>query len=280
MFVIGLGNGGIRIAEEFQAYPQYDVFKIGLDLEEDTRNKNLKKCSSPEEYEEKCPDLSKFFKDVKEEVLFVMVGSSEITGAALAILEQLKHCRINVLYVRPDTSLLSQKRFLQERVTFNVFQEYARSGLFNKLYIVDNLMMEQVIGDTPIGLYHKKLNSLICSTLHMINVCKHDEPIFLTDLEESAITRIGTFGISDPATGKENLFYNLVNTTNKFYYFSISKTVLEKDGKLLVKIKNQVKEKLGEDIKGGFGVYENEWKDNFVYVEASTHILQNVKIDP
>jgi hypothetical protein len=280
MFVIGLGNGGVRIAEEFSTYPQYEVYKIGLDLEEAPRTKNLNKCSSPEEYEEKCPDLSDFFKDIKEEVLFVMVGSSEITGAALAILEQLRHCKINVLYVRPDISLLSQKRFLQERVTFNVFQEYTRSGLFNKLYIIDNLAMEQIIGDIPIALYHKKLNLLICSTLHMINVCKNDEPILLTDPEESAITRIGTIGISDPSTGKENLFYNLINTTNKYYYFSISKSVLEKDGKLLVKIKNQVKEKLSDDIKGGFGVYENEWKDNFVYVEASTHILQNVKIDP
>ena len=34
MFVIGLGNGGVRIAEEFQTYPQYEVYKIGLDLEE------------------------------------------------------------------------------------------------------------------------------------------------------------------------------------------------------------------------------------------------------
>ena len=278
MFVIGLGNGGIRIAEEFSAFPQYQVYKIGVDLEDGKNVKNFPKYSSPEEYEEKCPNLKTFFKDVEDEVLFIMVGGSDITGASLAILEQLKECQISILYVRPDVNLLSQKKFLQERVTFNVFQEYARSGLFNKLYIVDNVVMENIIGDMPISMYHKKLNSLISSTIHMINVCKNSEPVLLTDHEEPVITRIGTIGLSDPTTGKETLFYNLLNVTDKFYYYSISKTVLEKDGKLLTKIKGQVKEKLGEDLNGGFGVYENEWKENYIYVEAGTHILQNVNL--
>jgi hypothetical protein len=279
MFVIGLGNGGIRIAEEFQIYPQYDIYKIGTDLEQDAKNWQLPKYKSPEIYEEKCPNLKAFLSSIDDELLFIMVGGSDITGAALSILEQLKRCQINVLYVRPDLGLLSQKKLLQEKITFNVFQEYARSGLFNRLYIVDNLLMENIIGDTPISMYHKKINSLITSTLHMINVCKNSEPVILTDQEESAITRTSTIGLSDPASGKETLFYNLSNTTKKFYYFSRSKNVLEKDGKLLTKIKNQVKEKLADGLEGGFGVYANEWKENYVYVEASTHFIQNVIAD-
>jgi hypothetical protein len=275
MFIIGLGNGGIRIAEEFQSYPQYEVFKIGTDLQKDEKSWQLSKYKTPEQYEENCPDLSKFFKPIEDEVLFITVGGSNITGVSLAILQQLKSCQINVLYIRPDLGLLSQKKQLQERITFNVFQEYARSALFNKLYIVDNVVMEKVIGDTTISMYHKKLNSLIASTMHMINVCKNSDPVILTDQEESAITRISTIGLSEPTTGKETLFYNLSNITNKFYYFSISKTVLEKDEKLLAKIKNQVKEKLVDSLNGGFGVYENEWKQNYIYIEASTHIIQN-----
>lgn len=279
MFVLGLGNGGIRIAEEFQQYPQYDIYKIGTDLEKSDKNWQLPKYKSPEIYEEKCPNLKSFFTSIEDELLFIMVGGGDITGASLSILEQLKKCQITVLYVRPDLSLLSQKKFLQEKITFNVFQEYARSGLFNRLYVVDNVLMENIIGDTPISMYHKKINSLIASTMHMINVCKNSEPVILTDQEESAITRISTIGLSDPASGKETLFYNLTNTTNKFYYFSISKAVLEKDGKLLTKIKNQVREKLADDLDGGFGVYANEWKENYVYVEANTHFIQNVNTD-
>lgn len=276
--IVALGNGGIRIAQLFEKYEQYEVYKIGINQEDGERSRKMPTFSNVEEYEEKCPDFSQFFSEIQDEVIFIMVGSSEITGASLAILQQLSHCKITVVYIRPDISLLSQKRFLQEKVTFNVFQEYARSGLFEKLYLLDNTVLETVIGETPLSQYHKKLNELVCSTLHMINVYKHVEPILLTDAEIPAISRIATFGISDAKTGKENLFYNLNNITNKFYYFSMSKNVLEKDGKLLQKIKGQVKEKLGEEIEGGFGVYQNEYTENYVYVEAHTHILQNLEL--
>lgn len=276
--IVALGNGGIRIAQLFEKYEQYEVYKIGVNQEDSERSRKMPTFSTPEDYEEKCPDFSNFFSEIQDEVAFIMVGSSEITGASLAILQQLSHCKITVIYVRPDISLLSQKRFLQEKVTFNVFQEYARSGLFHKLYLADNTVLETIIGETPLSQYHKKLNELVCSTIHMINVYQHVEPILLTDAEIPAISRIATFGISDPKTGKENLFYNLANITNKFYYYSMSKNVLEKDGKLLQKIKGQVKEKLGEEIEGGFGVYQNEYTENYVYVEAHTHILQNLEL--
>jgi hypothetical protein len=276
--IVALGNGGIRIAKMFEKYEQYEVYKIGTNEQDSERSRKMPTFSNPEDYENKCPDFSDFFKEIQEEVMFVMVGSSEITGASLAVLQQLSHCKITVLYVRPDISLLSQKRFLQEKVTFNVFQEYARSGLFHKLYLLDNSVLETIIGETPLSQYHKKLNELISSTIHMINVYKHVEPILLTDAEIPDISKIATFGISDPKTGKENLFYNLSNVTNKFYYFSMSKNVLEKDGKLLQKIKGQVKEKLGDEMEGGFGVYQNEYTENYVYVEAHTHILQNLNL--
>ena len=278
MNIVALGNGGIRIAKMFEKYEQYEVYKIGTNEQDSERSRKMPTFSNPEDYENKCPDFSDFFKEIQEEVMFVMVGSSEITGASLAVLQQLSHCKITVLYVRPDISLLSQKRFLQEKVTFNVFQEYARSGLFHKLYLLDNSVLETIIGETPLSQYHKKLNELISSTIHMINVYKHVEPILLTDAEIPDISKIATFGISDPKTGKENLFYNLSNVTNKFYYFSMSKNVLEKDGKLLQKIKGQVKEKLGDEMEGGFGVYQNEYTENYVYVEAHTHILQNLNL--
>lgn len=279
MFIISLGDSAAKIADEFFAYPQYEIYKIGNSLEEGPRTYNIKQYETPEEYEEKCPDLSVFFSEIKDEIIFIVIGSGNITGSSLRILEQLKHCKINILYVRPDLSLLSNKKRLQEKITFNVFQQYTRSGLFEKLYLIDNQIMEQIVNNIPLAQFYKTLNSLIVSTLHMVNVCKNDEPILLTDFEETKISKICTLGISDPVSAKDTMFYNLSNITNKFYYYSISKTVLEKDGKLLSKIKNQLKQKLSEEVKGGFGVYSNEWKENYVYVEVSTHFIQEQLVD-
>lgn len=278
MYIIGLGNGGNRIADLFASYEQYEVYKIGLDLKQSPKSFNLPVCKSPESYEENCPDLKSFFKEVEDEVLFVMVGSSDITGATLAILEQLKHTNISILYVRPDLNLISQKRLLQEKITFNILQEYARSGLFHKLYLVDNLSMEEIIGEAPITTYHQKINQTIVTTMHMINVFKHTDPIAITNPQTLDINKITTFGILDPRTGKETTFYNLKNITSKFFYYSMSKNQIEKDGKLLQKIKTQVKDNLAENVIGGFGIYQNEYTENYAYIETSTHILQNVDI--
>ncbi len=275
MNIIGLGNGGIRIANIFSSYEQYDVYRISTNLKEDIRNKNIKYCNSPEQYEEECPDLSNFLSPIKDEVLFILVGSADISAASLRILEQTKNCKISILYIRPDLNLLSSKKLMHEKVIFNVLQEYTRSGLFEKLYLVDNVMLEQIIGEIPITLYHDKLNELIVSTLHMLNVYKHNEPLMLTDPELSAISRIATFGIVDTKTGKENLFFKLENITNKFYTYSMNKDLINKDGKLLVKVKSQVKEKLTDGTKGGFAIYQNEYPENYVYVECYTHFVQN-----
>lgn len=276
MNIVGLGSGGIRIAELFEKYEQYTIYKIGSNIQSSETSFNFPLLENPEDYENNCPDLSAFFKNIKDEVLFITVGSSNITGASLRILQQLSSCKITVLYVRPDINLLSSKKALQEKITFNVFQEYARSGLFSKLYLVDNLTIESIIGEIPVTQYHKKINDMIVQTLHMLNVYKHNEPVFISGLELPKISNISTFGLSDFKTGKDGLFYNLNNTTYKIYYYSISKDFLEKDGKLLIKIKNQVREKSNQNTKSGFLIYENSYPENYVYVELHTHILQNV----
>lgn len=278
MNIIGLGSGANRLVQLFSAYSQYNVYRIGTNLVEDSKTKNLPIYNSPEEYEDKCPDLTQFFSPIKEEVLFVLIGSPDISGATLRILEYVKDCQISVLYVRPDLNLLSNKKLVQEKILYNVLQEYARSGLFYKLYLVDNTVMEENIGDIPLTTYHSKINEMIVSTLHMINVYKHNEPLLLTDTESSNISRIGTFGFADLKTGKETLFSKLENTTNKFYIYSLNKDLVEKDGKLLVRIKSQVKEKAVNGVKCGFAIYQNDYGQNYVYVESSTHILQGTKL--
>lgn len=275
MNIIGLGNAGCKIADLFSVYEQYTVYKIATNLQQADKNINLPLCSSPEEYEEKCPDLSGIFSSIKDEVLFILAGGSDISGATLAVLEQLKHTKISVLYVKPDVALLSTKKQLQEKVVCSVLQEYARSGLFEKLYLVDNQAIEQFIGEMPLTSYFDKINEVIATTLHMILVYSHNEPLLFTDPEISAISRIRSFGIVDFKSGKENLFSNLENTTNKYYIYSIDKSVIQNDGKLISKIRNQIKEKQTQNTKCGFAIHQNEYSQNYIYVESCTHIVQN-----
>ncbi len=67
----------------------------------------------------------------RKEILFI-TSCGHVSGAALRILQQLKkkNCTINVLYIKPDGSLLSHTKSLQQNLMFNVLQEYARSWGF------------------------------------------------------------------------------------------------------------------------------------------------------
>ena len=111
--IIGLGQAGCNIADEFAKYPEYDIYKIDVDI----KGKNcysIKKQDRPELYEKACPNLKTFFKNIKGEVLFV-TSCGYTSGAALRILEQIKNkCNISILYVKPDISLLSDTKKLQE----------------------------------------------------------------------------------------------------------------------------------------------------------------------
>ncbi len=66
---------------------------------------------------------------------------------------------------------------LQQRVTFNVFQEYARSGVLQNVILVDNTRLEEILGDLPIIGFYDQLNELLVPTMHMINVLRHGDSI-------------------------------------------------------------------------------------------------------
>ena len=268
--VIGLGSAGCNIADYFAQYPQYKVYKIDKGM----YGKNchfLPKYDTPEEYEAHIGDLSTFFSGVSGDVLFVVGGSGCVSGATLRILEQLNYCNINVLYIEPDVDTLSGKRKLQERLTFYILQEYARSGLFERLFLISNPNLENVLGDVPIIGYNDKLNHLLVSTFHMINVYNNNEPIVKNYSNFKENTRISTIGISN-LESENNLFSSLDNTREVRYYYAINREKLETDGTLMRKITENVKNENNIDVS--YGVYATDYADDYVYCIANTSMIQ------
>ena len=268
--VIGLGSAGCNIAGCFAQYPQYKVYKIDNGIY--GRNCHfLPKYDTPEEYEAHIGDLSSFFSGVIGDILFVVGGSGTISGAALRILEQLNHCKINVLYIEPNIYTLSGKRKLQERVTYYVLQEYARSGLFERLFLVSNPQLENVLGDVPIIGFNDKLNNLLVSTFHMINVYNNNEPVVDNSSDFRDNTRISTIGISTLENEKK-LFFSLDSVREMRYYYAINRKKLETDGTLMRKITENVKNE--NDIDVSYGVYATDYADDYVYCVANASMIQ------
>ena len=275
--VIGLGKAGCAIADKFAEYPQYNILKIdseGLN----PKNKNchlLKKQVSPEDYEKTIRSMKTFFNKTTDDILFVLSGSGMISGASLQILKNLKDKNVNILYIKPDLEFLGHRNIMQERVVRNVLQEYTRSGLFNRIFLVDNKRVEQILGEVPIIGYYDKLNDLIVSTFHMVNVYNHQEAIHATPFDTAETTRISTLGILNVDEGKEKLFFSLDNIREKCYYYAINSKVLETDGKLLRTLTDNINKNIGKEVRAGFQVYSTSYEQNYGYLVVNTEKNNN-----
>ena len=280
MNVVGVGQAGCAIAEQFKQYPQYKVFKIDTGL----KGKgcfDMPKQKHPEDYEAKCPVIKvrTFLKGVRKNVLFI-TSCGKISGANLRVLEHLKakKCKITIMYIKPDLELLSELEELQENALFGIFQEYARSAVFERMYIVSNPEVAKIVGDVPVRDYYDKMNQVIAYAFHMVSVFKNTDSIMDTFSVQVPSTRLSTLGIADFSTGEEKMFFSLDKARDKRYYYAVPEERLNEDGSLLGEVKKQVKKKIVPDeAKAMYGIYTTQYSESFVFCEAHASMVQKNK---
>lgn len=277
MNVIGLGKAGCAIADKFAKYPQYNVYKIDAGLSGYKKNGiyQMPAQKTPEDYEAKCPSMKSFFKNVNGDVLFVVAGSGNISACSLKILHALQDCKITILYIQPDTSILSGNAQMLERMAFGVFQEYTRSAVFDKIYLVNNTIVGDIIGDIPIVHYYDRINELIVHTMHMINVYNHSSAVHEQKTTRDDYSNISTFGMCDVEKQEDRLFFPLKLIKEKYYIYALSEETLENDGSLFKKITSQAKEKVNkEKLAVNYSIHSTKYEDNFGYLVANTSYVQ------
>ena len=276
MNIIGLGKAGCAIADGFAQYPEYNIYKIDVNISGE-RGLSIKKQQGPEDYESKCPSLKTFFKNVKGDTIVVLGGSGDISAKCLRVMEHISPaCNIAVLYIRPDIELLSEKKKMHEKVTYNLLQEYARSAQINGICLIDNTELENILDNVPIMGYYNKLNELIVSTIHMTNVYKNLDPIMGTLSAPGETKRIYTVGIFDIQNNEEKLFFPLDKVRERGYIYSISKERLQSESGLHKQITSQINEKLSDEkMSVSFGVFPSDYKSDYGYVLAYSPNIQS-----
>lgn len=274
--IVGIGGVGCNIAMLFEQYSQYKVLKIDHSRSDVKLDLDLGLKSHPEEYESKIPDTKKLLTGLSGRALFILSGASLVSGASLRIMERFhqKGIDISVLYIKPEVEILSKVKALQERVVFNVLQQYARSGVLKMMYLVSNRELDPLIEDASILNYHNNINKLIVSNFHMINVYSHISPVSSTFSKPHETLRICTLGILNVETGEEKEFFPLDEPREKRYYYAIAKKRLSTEKELHRKIMNQVKEKVGEDLGVSYGVYSTDYEYDFGYVLSFSQKIQ------
>ena len=135
--IVGIGSGASAIARCFAEVDNYDIYCLNDGVEKNTKSDfMLPSCKTPEECEENIPNLKKFFSKIRDRVQVFIIGSTLSSNYTLGILEQIRDKQIEVFYIQPDTEMLTGMGSLNQRATFGVLQEYARSGLFKSITLI------------------------------------------------------------------------------------------------------------------------------------------------
>ena len=276
--VIGLGSAGHKVIMSFLEYPQYNGYTVDCEMPEESRTifVEIPEFSHPEEYEKGTPDLSKRFNNLGDTCLFVVCGASMVSGATLRVLEAIhKKSKVSVLYMKPDVSILSEMRKLQENLVYNVLQEYSRSGLLEDFYVVEDTLIDEMIGGAPILGYFEHINRAMVSTIHMFNVFNNQKKIIGTFSDPDPSASIATFGVLNTETGEEKPYFNLDNIREKTYYYAIPEKDLKTDKKLLSQIREQIKSKpQGEDVRLSYGVFPTQYDEKYAYFISRSSNIQ------
>jgi len=273
MEVIGIGNAGREICKIFEqkGYKTYSI-----DNHSDAFVK-FPKVKTIEEAEKVEIDLSELKNNIKSDhILCVMAGSGLITGACLRILENFRDKKIDFLYIQPDTSFMNNNGKTRERVVRNILQEFARSGLFNKMWMVSNKSIANLSSDISIGNYFEKVNEKVVDMWHLMEYYSQATALMGNLEEPQEQNRIATFGLYSLNDETEQKFYELEGVREKHFYFTFSEETLKETGNVLELVSRKLeKAQENEFQEVSYGFFPSGYTVDKVYIMYYTNNIQS-----
>jgi len=272
--IIGLGEMGCKLADEFEKSENYDVYKIGIDLPKTKRTRGVKKEKSLENYEKNVPPLKHFFKELTGRSIFIVNGGEPIALASLKVLEHARPWSTAVVYIQPDLSALNEESKNAENLVFGVLQEYARSGAISKIIIISAEKVEEAMGDVPIIGYEETFINYIFSSLNLINYFEHQEPVLSVDSDGVDWSRIMTISMVSLQDAAEKRFFDLQDVRERMYFCGINEDELRNDNKLLTKLKELIDSQREGDQRTSYRVYSTTYEEPHVFCVQSSAMIQ------
>jgi len=277
---LAIGTAATNAVSHIKKYSKkYRIYSISNQNEKNTKyNFKIEKILHPEECEKKNLDaVDKFLSGIKNNLTVFVSGASFTSGITLRALKPLydRGVKIDVAYIMPERDILSDTALLQENAVRGILQEYARSGIFEKIHLFSVSEIETMVGETSIMDRYSEIDSAMMSTIYMIDVLKGIQPVSNTISRVGESCRIGTLGIVNLDTGEEKMFFPLKEEVELLYHFGINEQKLKTEKNLFRKITDIVKSRKTENRKISFAIYPTEYPDDYVYVEYYTPKTQN-----
>ena len=122
-------------------------------------------------------------------------------------------------------------------------QEYARSGLLDRLIVVEKEILEQMIGDVPLSVYEKTAAQFLAYKLGMIYFFENSDKVMSGLSERPAACRIATLCLSNLEEPGQNIFFYKDFTPRLVeVYYGVSEEHLDTDPSLVRMITDHKKQ--------------------------------------
>ena len=263
--LIGLGKAGCDIVNKFSEGYKKITIDAGSELPE---------FSSPEDYDQKLTDYAHLLDFEEPECYFFVCGAGKVSAASLRLLELIQSKRINLVYIYPEEVMLSPTQKKLNRVAFNVFQQYARSGLLNSMYIMSNEEICSFLPYYSIEDMYDHINEAIVNVFESVIFYLNEKPVLGSHHEPKEISRIRTVEYGDFNEKKKNIYFPLDNVTETCYINIVSKEDMKNNRELLDLLKGVIKENTEKNVLSSFVVFRSDYEHSFYYAIRFTHYLQ------
>ena len=279
--IIGLGKKGCLLARQCEEYPQYRVFLVDTGLT-GAANLGIPAQGSMDEYEKNfpIPEASMYFRSLRpgDEVTIIIEGGDPLSGCSLLLMNIIKDCKLKVIYLVPDRQTSSSVQKRDDKIAFNILQEYARSGLVQEFCIIDLSVVDELIGDVPVGSYQRSLFYFMSYVLATLDFFVHHEPVLSTHTRVplgARITTIGVASLEEDQIKRIRWLYPLEDSVNTHFIYGIPQQLLNEDVTLMNKIKDHVKLELSAlSTSGGYSVFESNQAETMIFSVASSATIQ------
>ena len=279
--IIGIGDGGSQLAEHFKKYYDYSVLCVSA------KGKiKIPTTKKVEDLEQKMVETkAKWSKTLKtfagdDELLFIINGAAKSSAASLVLMEEVKENLKSVIFIKSDPNTINGTAKLQQKAALMILQEFARSGLLEKLYIVDNLELEKINPEVNILNYYEQLNELVVSTFHMINFCKSQRPILNTTDDPVETARIATLGVFNVEDGERKMFYSLDFPRETSYIYILNDEALKEPARLMkIKDINTSINTAEPANASSFVIYRSDLEHNYGYLVQYSTMIQEQQLE-
>ena len=274
--IVCIGTVACNIGQKLKSKKNYKIYYLDdSDLSfrvAKSSFKKIEKYESPEKYEELYDEgTDDFLLKVKDNATFIVCGASLASGALMRIMQGVNSrvaSGIRVLYVKPETDLLSETKKLQEKLVRNVLQQYARSGVLRFLSLVSNESLTGLLGEVSLLQHFDKINEIIATTFHMVNVFGNTKSVVDTLSPPRPTSRIRTYSVFQPVSEEqlvETKLYPLVELAEAQYYYGIPSEDLKSEKDLYRLILAEMKKRLENFPKVSYGIYETSYDTKIGY---------------